>query len=485
MATYINPTRETNLLKQLIFACSLAIGWVGILQAQPSSPPPIAEVGNTVLPTPTAAALGEYVDMPVSHHTGVPDIAIPIHTLTEGPLTVPVSVSYHAGGVRVATPASWVGQGWSLNAGGMISRATKGVMDDMYNGWYNRGVEAQLALENSEAGKQTFERIRVGTLDGEPDIFSFNFLNYTGKFIFDGSNVKRVVMLPDNDLIVAPIAEDLSGRFIGFKITTPDGTKYFFGVQSMTDKSSPILEWTDMEGTSSSINPHRFASTWYLRRIESADGLHEINLGYTNEIYTYLTAAGYLYTYHLISFLYTISPPYPYFPACPTVLGGQLHRFLNTVDSPVNNNYVNGFRLATITTTTDQIRFIAETERKDLISSAAHNRPTNLLDRIEIREGGAQSGFDGYLFCKKFNFNYDYWTGYLETGVYNGRDRVYDPTGVYRKRLRLNSIQEISCDDTTIIPPHEFEYYTFPTHDADYFPSRLTRRVDHWQRFSV
>ena len=41
---------------------------------------------------PNAASLGKYGDIPISLHTGIPNVGIPIHTLTEtGGLSVPVS----------------------------------------------------------------------------------------------------------------------------------------------------------------------------------------------------------------------------------------------------------------------------------------------------------------------------------------------------------------------------------------------------------
>lgn len=66
-------------------------------------------VQATVMATPNAAALGKYGDIPVSLHTGVPDISIPITTLQEGPLSLNISISYHASGIKIAETASWAG----------------------------------------------------------------------------------------------------------------------------------------------------------------------------------------------------------------------------------------------------------------------------------------------------------------------------------------------------------------------------------------
>src|SRR5688572_27352866 len=85
---------------------------------------------KTAIASPTAASLGKYGDIPVGYHTGLPSISIPIHTVAEGPLQLPISLSYHAGGLKVMEAASFVGAGWSLNAGGVITRSVNGAPDD-------------------------------------------------------------------------------------------------------------------------------------------------------------------------------------------------------------------------------------------------------------------------------------------------------------------------------------------------------------------
>ena len=93
---------------------------------------------------PTPASLGKYGDIPVSNHTGIPDITIPIYTLSEGSISVPISLSYHASGIKVQETASWVGLGWALNAGGVITRTVQGAPDEGGNlqqthGWFKNG----------------------------------------------------------------------------------------------------------------------------------------------------------------------------------------------------------------------------------------------------------------------------------------------------------------------------------------------------------
>ena len=88
---------------------------------------------NLLPPAPEAAALGKYVEVPVSPYTGVPQINVPLTEVQEGELSVPVSLSYHASGNKVEEVATYVGMGWSLNAGGLITRVVRGLPDDFPN----------------------------------------------------------------------------------------------------------------------------------------------------------------------------------------------------------------------------------------------------------------------------------------------------------------------------------------------------------------
>lgn len=94
---------------------------------------PTYDVLRIIPPSPTAAALAKYGDIPVSYYTGIPQVSIPVYTIRNRDITVPITLSYHAGGVRVEEEAGWVGLGWSLQAGGAITRTVKG-SDDIPHG---------------------------------------------------------------------------------------------------------------------------------------------------------------------------------------------------------------------------------------------------------------------------------------------------------------------------------------------------------------
>src|SRR5438093_9406486 len=91
------------------------------------------------LPSPTVASLGKFGDVPVSLYTGVPDISIPLFTVRGKTLQLPISLRYHAGGIKVEDIGGWAGIGWALEAGGTITRTVRGLVDESSQGYYNTG----------------------------------------------------------------------------------------------------------------------------------------------------------------------------------------------------------------------------------------------------------------------------------------------------------------------------------------------------------
>src|SRR6266700_2874972 len=107
-------------------------------------------IGNVSISSPTAASLGKYGDIPVSFHTGIPEISVPIYTIKTGSLLLPIGISYHASGLKVQEQASWVGAGWALNAGGVITREVRGAADDKgyNNGYVTNGYYSDSGYQN-------------------------------------------------------------------------------------------------------------------------------------------------------------------------------------------------------------------------------------------------------------------------------------------------------------------------------------------------
>src|SRR5580704_3262097 len=101
-----------------VVCCSLT----GIAQVDST----LDQLRTVVPPSPNASSLGKFGEWPVSLYTGLPQISVPIYALKSRSLSVPISLDYHPAGIRVGETASWVGLGWALSAGGVISRSVRG-----------------------------------------------------------------------------------------------------------------------------------------------------------------------------------------------------------------------------------------------------------------------------------------------------------------------------------------------------------------------
>ncbi|HEX2846417.1 MAG TPA: DUF5977 domain-containing protein [Chitinophagaceae bacterium] len=136
----------------------LMIGFIsGQLKAQKIQTPTI------IPPSPTAQTFTRYGEIPVDYSTGVPSIDIPIYTVEGKQLKVPISISYHASGIKVNDIASEVGLGWALNAGGMVSRSVNGKRDETKSG--TRTFLNSQSLLNKIRAEADYYDISTGNLD--------------------------------------------------------------------------------------------------------------------------------------------------------------------------------------------------------------------------------------------------------------------------------------------------------------------------------
>src|SRR5581483_6198647 len=176
--------------------------------AQNSNGTPYTFLNNMAQPAPNAGGLGKYADYPVSYYTGVPEISVHIYTLKDGGINLPITLSYNSSGIRVSELATWVGLGWVLNGNGMIVRTVMGAPDEGTHhtgatnatgptGYYKDHGLSSLPLlpyplsdGSSSDPSNTFQTFEVPAianvqLDCEPDVYTFNFNGYAGKFVFD------------------------------------------------------------------------------------------------------------------------------------------------------------------------------------------------------------------------------------------------------------------------------------------------------------
>ncbi len=175
---------------------------------------------------------------------------------------------------KVDQKASWVGLGWELMAGGAITRTVRGSEDEGGRGYirsvyYNEGDFDPAYSDNY----YEMEEMLQGFIDTEPDIFYYNFMGYSGRFIFDHAtdiNSATISLIPHNDLKVIPLI--VGNSFEGFKIITPDGFTAEFGYAEESQEYRPaglIGDYTI-----------RARSTWHLKEVTAPNGIDKVSFEY-------------------------------------------------------------------------------------------------------------------------------------------------------------------------------------------------------------
>lgn len=367
-------------------------------------------------PSPDAASLGRYGEYPVNLSNGLVDISIPIFEIKSGSLTLPISLSYHAGGVKVYDVSSSVGLGWTLNAGGAITRAINGVPDESGYGVLNNPFPSPDGP--GEHWVCFLERIcrSYNASDAQSDNFYYNLGGSSGKFVF--KNVKafgvpfEIVTIPKTPVRIE------GDPASAFTVTGLDGTAYSF---NQTEQTVTMVDGT----------LHSDAiTTWYLTSIVSADKSDTITLSYT---------------------------------APAAILSLQAS---NTMTERDEDTYTLSARVSyskSTTTNTHNAVSIREIAFKNGKVSFEY-----AIDRVDVPQSRRLTSINifrkqesGYEEIKRFNFYHSYFTA---TGIQKSQVEEYLAPDVLNKRLRLDSMREDGLANATFVgnPPYRFEYEAGP-----------------------
>ena len=401
------------------------------------------------IPTsPNAAALEKYEKIPVGYHTGVPQISVPLGEVTEGALSIPIGLSYHASGLKVLENSSWVGAGWTLTSSGAITRSVQGLPDEkqdmgrsfnQFFGYYDDlGFAAHVNDDEKhpDFGLKAFNKtVGEGEVDAEPDRYVIQVPGYSGKFYF---NDDQSVVFPEaSDVKVVPY-KGSDGGFERWEVILPNGMRYTFAQQEGED--DPIAErmFTYREEEGIGANFRAAVSSWLLTEIASADRRDVITFHYVPEKYGYHTLV-------------------------PSVGSrGQ---------TPTRIKYsVEGWRLSEIRHTHGKVIFRrAAAPRADLSDFNKWNSGDGVNSEAYALRGIEWQDRSGSC-VRKVEFT----TSYLEDTTPGDYFIGSYPVSSDRKRLKLDQVQEIGCG-TLSKPPHVFTYYQ----EAE-VPRRLSYAQDHW-----
>jgi len=405
-----------------------------LTSAQSNNATLTSAVTSVLMPSPGAASLGKFTDIPVSLYTGLPTISLPLWQLKRGDLTVDVALNYHGGGIKVDEVASWVGFGWSLEAGGRITRASRGLPDDIARfKQYNR-----LEIDRFVHGKMSRDERRIfllrvskGEYDAEPDLFTFSVGGISGRFVI-GEGGTFLVMPRELNLRVEYDRTE-NGVHYAWIITDAQGIRYKFRSED-AERSTAIMY--ARTGSQPANDPTTFEgeTSWCLTEMEDTKG--------NTFAFTYAGESANFTNINNESV------------SVPTSLHDQYCKGEITHSYTYSENLTTSLRLASIRNGQEEVRFVAD-------AAARVDAPGSYgLQAVEVRYAGELK--------KRFRLQ----KSYMANSSVGTQGLLLLRTADY-SRLRLDALQEEAATGVTL-PAYQFTY------DQTALPPRTSYAQDHW-----
>jgi len=397
--------------------CLCMNAFIAFSQSVPYPASPLDQ--SFIPPSPNAQGFQTYGNTPMALYEGLPSISIPIYEVSCGSLSVPVSLSYNYSGLQPLEDASWVGIGWNLNAGGVITRIPEGNVDASDNAGYNYGdysiVDSLQPANNTFLGL-AYNNYAYTSYDLALDVFDCEFNGISGKFFWYKG--KAYMMSYNKDLGVSWPSP--SGNIT---ITTKDGVICTFGAQESTTSNQSWQGHKIMR---------TYISAWFLTSMISADKKDTILFNYGN--YSWQQAqipTSYSYVMSTSVGQADLGPSTDY-------------QMTPTIQTKI---------LQSITCRNVIVNFIPDAQmRTDVLGSSPRLKEIDVIDNST-----------GKL-IRKNTFNYDYFLGNSATNA---------DTTAAGKRLYLKTFQVVNPTASSDTQAYKFKYYPA-------FAMKGTTGIDYW-----
>lgn len=267
----------------------------------------IEELNRSLPQSPGVSSLMKFEEVPVSVYTGIPDINVPIENFStnSSKLNFNISLNYHPLSAKVDDIASEYGLGWSLFAGGMISRTIRDLPDesDQVTGKYGIYFNSVDAFTNNynivknylqngsgpndqKAFKQIFEAVLFNRFDNSYDLYQYNFMGYTGRFFIkrdETTGALKLVKLDKNNFKI-DFTFDSKNAPIKFDITDDKGLKYVFNVVERSSRSYLVSSTnTSNVNTNDNLEYQDLNTGFYLSKVYEDNKLL-VSFNYTDGI---------------------------------------------------------------------------------------------------------------------------------------------------------------------------------------------------------
>lgn len=266
--------------------------------------------------SPQVEAMMRYDNSSVNLNTGTVSLTVPLVEFDDPDFDLDVSITYSSDGFKPLQPDNFVGMGWRLNCGGVITREVHGIPDEfgpitVSGGFIGASptptVQGFMAAPSSLPQNFIEEKlVNADTMYGEfqhtylenglrkvvirkdgytevsPDLYRFSFGKHSGMFMYDIDGTFKVISENGRSYHVQmqninniPLSTDFSQIII----TTDDGYRYTFG-GSYHSLEYSALSWRDFSSgvgsATETIDANRLHCkeivAWHLTSVQAPNG---------------------------------------------------------------------------------------------------------------------------------------------------------------------------------------------------------------------
>ncbi len=417
----------------------LIYGFVSAVNAQSGNE--FLSTKNFTPPSPEASAMARYGDIPTDPSTGVPKIDIPVYEIRSGKLSVNLSLSYHASGIKVQDISTTVGLGWVLNSGGEISRNVVGKPDEggllqtgtgYLDTYKNRADLVGLKYDHHNGDTYFYmDDLAKGILDIQSDIYNYSSGDISGKFVYDVN--KQLHFTPLDRQPKISWNYDSS-----FTVKDDIGNTYFYN-----DK-----DYTTNWATASGGGVGRYITSWHLTKIISADGQDSIR-------YFYSRAVNYREVSESNS-LTVVSPITNQYFLCGI---GDITASYSNASSEIENErkLIDSIRFSN-----GYVKFQYVNDRQDILperlSKIKIGNTSDIVKQVELKQ-----------------------SYFIDNNSPQGTDSIY------LKRMRLDSVKMLDRNNQLVGIPYSFEYSSTQLPAYHLGQNQLlaaSKQTDYWGYFN-
>ena len=244
---------------------------------------------SIIPPSPEVSALLEYAAPDVDYCSGQPIITVPIYTVKEGTLSLPISLSYASGGLKLGQEPSTAGAGWSVQASAVVGRTVYGKPDETLEG----GVRGLMHMDATNRQLMEFLKgidpihdptdIRYlldeyspatewacdyydGKVDMANDILQVSGLGLVATFAYDYNEPRPEPVISSRQGI--SISSPSILNTLEYNISDASGLHYRFGEREFTDFAS----YTGSPELTQAVDTIKYTSAWHLTEYYNDNG---------------------------------------------------------------------------------------------------------------------------------------------------------------------------------------------------------------------